>query len=232
MNNWKSILQSSLKDNIEKVGPSATYAAMATVRRDNTPAVRTVVTRGFAGENHAENFGWHSDLLVVITDKRSDKIKEIQANPNTEINWYMNGTMEQFRIRGKVNIVEKNYVETKLEHLNSHFDQVETAGKYDQKSLGLQMFLKQQESGSTTNTFNWQAERLRHFYQFGANMRKDMTIEKKQALQIDSIDEHGWFKSEQVQDLLEEAFENFVLLVIDVTSVRHWTPTTGTKVIL
>lgn len=87
MNNWKSLLQSSLKDNIEKVGPAATYAAMATVRHDNTPAVRTVVIRGFAGEHHTENFGWHSDLLVVITDIRSDKVKEIQENPNTELNW-------------------------------------------------------------------------------------------------------------------------------------------------
>lgn len=141
----------------------------------------------------------------------------------------MNGTMEQFRIRGKANIIEKNYNETKLDHLNSHFNQVEiTAGKNDQKSLGLQMFFKQQDSA---NKFNWQAERLRHFYQFGANMRKDMTFKKKQPLEINSIDAHGWFKNDQVQDLLEEAFENFVLLVIDVTSVRHWSPTTGTKVI-
>lgn len=89
MNNstWKSILQSSLKDNIEKIGSSATYTAMATVRHDNTPAVRTVVTRGFAGEHYAENFGWHSDLLVIVTDIRSTKIKEIQENPNTELNW-------------------------------------------------------------------------------------------------------------------------------------------------
>lgn len=144
----------------------------------------------------------------------------------------MNGTMEQFRIRGKVNIVDKNYNEFKLDHLNNHFDKIETAGKYDQKSLGTQMFFKQQKSGSTTNKFNWQAERLRQFYQFGANMRRDMTVGKKQALEIDTIDENGWFKSNELQDLLEEAFENFVLLVIDVTSVRHWSPSAGTKLIL
>lgn len=140
--------------------------------------------------------------------------------------------MEQFRIRGIANIIDKNYNETKLDHLNSHFDQVKTPGEYDQKSLGLQMFLKQQKSGSTTNKFNWQAERLRHFYQVGAKMRKDMTVGKNQILEIDDIDENGWFKSNQVQELLEEAYENFVLLVIDVTSVRHWSPTTETKVIL
>lgn len=84
---WKSFLQVSLKENIEKIGSSATYASIATVRQDNTPAVRTVVMRGFVGEHHSEQVGWQSDLLVIITDKRSDKIKEIQNNPNTEINW-------------------------------------------------------------------------------------------------------------------------------------------------
>jgi hypothetical protein len=85
---WKLHLSNSLKENIANSGLSATYASIATVRQDNTPAVRTVVMRGFVGEHHSENIGWHSDLLIVITDKRSDKIKEIQSNPNTEINWY------------------------------------------------------------------------------------------------------------------------------------------------
>lgn len=84
---WKSLLQSSLKENISKCGLSTTYASIATVKNNNLPAVRTVVMRGFAGEHHSENVGWNSDLLVVITDKRSDKIKEIRENPNTEINW-------------------------------------------------------------------------------------------------------------------------------------------------
>lgn len=84
---WKTFLQSSLKENVEKSGLSATYASIATVRSNKTPAVRTVVMRGFVGEHHSENVGWSSDLLVITTDKRSDKIKEIQKNPNTEINW-------------------------------------------------------------------------------------------------------------------------------------------------
>lgn len=84
---WKKLLQASLKENIGKVGPSATYASIATVKKNNTPAVRTVVMRGFAAEHHSEDIGWESDLLVVITDKTSDKVKEIEANPHTEINW-------------------------------------------------------------------------------------------------------------------------------------------------
>ncbi|EIE86179.1 hypothetical protein RO3G_10890 [Rhizopus delemar RA 99-880] len=71
----------------QKIGTSATYSSLATVRPDLTPAVRTVVMRGFLAEHYKEETGYKSDLLVVITDRRSRKIKEIQNNPNTEINW-------------------------------------------------------------------------------------------------------------------------------------------------
>jgi hypothetical protein len=84
---WKKLLQSSLQDNIAKSGSSATYASIATVKKDNTPAVRTVVMRGFVAEHHTEKTDWKSDLLVVITDKTSDKVKEIMNNPHTEICW-------------------------------------------------------------------------------------------------------------------------------------------------
>lgn len=143
----------------------------------------------------------------------------------------MNGTMEQFRVVGTVDMIEKNHDSKKLEHLDSHFEQVET-GEHDPKSLALEMFLQQQKS-VTTNKFNWQAERLRHFYQFGAHMRAQMTNDPSKPLDINEIDpKDGWFKNDQLQDSLEEAFENFVLLVITVTSVRHWSPCTGTKSLL
>lgn len=85
---WKSFLKSTLNQNIEKIGLSASYASLATVRMDNTPAVRTVVMRGFVAEHHKEETGLTSDLLVITTDKRTEKMKEIENNPNVEINWY------------------------------------------------------------------------------------------------------------------------------------------------
>lgn len=86
---WKSFLKSTLNQNIEKIGLSASYASLATVRLDSTPAVRTVVMRGFVAEHHKEETGLTSDLLVITTDKRTEKMKEIENNPNVEINWYM-----------------------------------------------------------------------------------------------------------------------------------------------
>ncbi|KAK4520993.1 Subunit of heteropentameric Replication factor C (RF-C) [Mucor velutinosus] len=229
---WKKWLQSSLQENIAKLGTSATYASIATVKKDNTPAVRTVVMRGFVAEHHTEETGWESDLLVIITDKTSDKVEEIRNNPHTEINWYMNGTMEQFRIGGTIDIVESNFDQSKLNHLHSSMAMRQSLQDMDShKSLALQSFAKQQQQ---EQRLNWQAERLRQFIQFGASMRANMVHSQQvKELEINEIDPtSGWYQNSQVQDLLDEAYENFVLLVVKVSSVRHWSPSTGTKSML
>lgn len=147
----------------------------------------------------------------------------------------MNGTMEQYRLQGKITIVDKDFKQDVLvEELGSHFQKSDNeVGGDTKKSLGLQMFLNQQ---SKTNSFSWQGERLRHFCQFGAKMRKKYSKKSDENdidLEIDEMNqENGWFKSNNHQELLEEAFDNFVLLVINVTSVRHWSPSTGTKSML
>lgn len=137
--------------------------------------------------------------------------------------------MEQFRITGTIDIVDKEYDQNKLNHLNSSV----TFSKLDnnnQKSLALESFLIQQQSGAI---FNWQAERLRHFIQAPATLRANMVHSRKvEKLDIKSISNTGWFLNDEAQELLEEAFENFVLLIIRVTSVRHWSSATGTKSLL
>ncbi|KAI8984161.1 pyridoxamine 5'-phosphate oxidase-domain-containing protein [Mycotypha africana] len=254
---WKKSVQASLKTNIEKIGTSATYASLATVTEDNKPAVRTVVMRGFAGEHYKEETGWQSNLLVIITDKTSRKINEIRRNPNTEINWYMNGTMEQFRIRGNIDIVDKEYAEDivkrpAVSNLTNDIApklEVEVSDNIERNSLALQSFLKQQNVYNRANSdveakvrpFNWQAERLRHFIEFGASMRVNLVHSKQKDgdnekvspmhLEIKEVDQiSGWF--DRNNEYLNEAFENFVLLVVKVTSVLYWSPSTGTKVLL
>ncbi|KAF1806323.1 pyridoxamine 5'-phosphate oxidase-domain-containing protein [Mucor lusitanicus] len=217
---WKKLLQSSLQENIAKIGTSATYASIATVKKDNTPAVRTVVMRGFVAEHHTEETGWESDLLVVITDKTSDKVEEIRNNPHTEINWYMNGTMEQYRIGGTIAIVERDFDQSKLNHLNSSMTMHQSLHDMDgHKSLALQSFARQQQK---QQHLNWQAERLRQFIQFGASMRANMVhSEQVKELEINEIDPiSGWYQNNQVQGLLDEAYENFVLLVVKVDSTQ------------
>lgn len=146
----------------------------------------------------------------------------------------MNGTMEQFRIGGTITMVEKNLDPSKLEHLNSHMIRKSELKAEGEKSLALQSFLKQQ-SVTEKGKFNWQAERLRQFIQYGASMRAQGVHSQQgvKELDIQELDPTtGWFRNDQDQDLLEESFENFLLLVVEVTNVRHWSPSTGTKSML
>lgn len=145
----------------------------------------------------------------------------------------MNGTMEQFRIGGTIDIIEKDFDQSKLSHLNSSMTLNQSVNDINsQKSLALQSFTKQQQQQQ--EGFNWQAERLRQFIQFGSSMRANLVNSKQvKELEINEIDPtSGWFQNNEIQGLLEEAYENFVLLVVKVTSVRHWSPSTGTKSML
>ncbi|KAI9486893.1 MAG: pyridoxamine 5'-phosphate oxidase-domain-containing protein [Benjaminiella poitrasii] len=234
---WKKVLQTSLAENINKVGPSATYASLATITPENKPAVRTVVVRGFAGEHHAEETSWESDLLVISTNKGSHKIKELEANSNIELSWYMNGTMEQFRLGGTIDIIKKDFKLKDLKHLDSNIKVKKDAALAENKSMALQSFLLHssllRNEGETT--FDWQGERLRQFIQFNASMRAQMVYSQKgvKELEIKNLDPTtGWFRNDEVQPLLEEAFDNFTLLIVKVTSVRHWSPSTGLKTLL
>ncbi|KAI8341604.1 pyridoxamine 5'-phosphate oxidase-domain-containing protein [Choanephora cucurbitarum] len=223
---WKKAIQSSLQENIKKMGTSATYASLATVRENNTPAVRTVVIRGFAGEHHKEEIGWQSNILVVITKQSSAKVKELQNNPKAEINWYMDGTGEQFRIGGTVDIIDKYLDEKKLGHLSSSVTRKEQQPDADNKenSLSLQAFLKHQEG---REEFSWNAERIRQFIQCNTSLRSDM-IHSDKELEIKSVDpKTGWFQNDEIQDLLEQSYDKFALLAITVESVHYYSIQTG-----
>ncbi|KAG1237486.1 hypothetical protein G6F68_004276 [Rhizopus microsporus] len=157
---------------------SASYASLATVRLDSTPAVRTVVMRGFVAEHHKEETGLTSDLLVITTDKRTEKIKEIENNPNVEINWYMSGTVSQFRIRGVVYIIKKG--ETPV----CDWDTVVSSSSIPpttQPSLALEAFNRHKKINC------WEAERLRQFIQLDAGLRRDM-LDETDAPDIKQLD--------------------------------------------
>jgi len=216
MMHWKEYLLSSLKVNIEKVGVSANYVGLATVRPDLTPAVRTVVMRGFLGEHHDYNTGYSSDLLCICTAKSSNKIKEIEHNKHVEINWYMNGTMEQFRLKGVAHILDNH---AHLDTLQKHITQL-PGNNTDTSRLEVQAFMKAPDI--------WTAERYRQFLGLSPEMRASYQ-RTVSALEVEGVDEHGRFVG---SELLDQAFEQFVVLVIQVSSVTYWSPSTGTQLLL
>ena len=101
---WRSFLANALKKN--RTQPHSRYFQLATVRSDGTPANRTVVFRGFLKE---------TNKLRIITDARSEKITEIHNQSRGEICWYFTTTREQFRIAGRIIIIDVNYQDSELQ---------------------------------------------------------------------------------------------------------------------
>jgi PPOX class probable FMN-dependent enzyme len=91
---WKDALESAIARN--RRDAHHRYIHLATHGEDGYPANRTVVFRGFgdAGE------------LKIVTDRRSGKVRQIAANSAAEVCWYFTRSREQFRIRGRLSIID------------------------------------------------------------------------------------------------------------------------------
>ena len=81
---------------------------LSTIGMDNSPRVRTVVFRGWNKEYEIE----------ILTDKRSEKFKEIEMNNKVELCWLFNNSKCQFRFRGISKIDEDNDALTHWENLS------------------------------------------------------------------------------------------------------------------
>ncbi len=105
---WRSHLARSLHQHRNQ--PEARFLQLATVGLDQRPRNRTVVFRGFL-----ENCDRYKDCLKIVTDSRSQKIEQIHANPWAEINWYFTKTRSQFRILGKLILVNHQSSDLELQ---------------------------------------------------------------------------------------------------------------------
>lgn len=66
-----------------------------------TPRVRTQAHRALLSPKGSPNL----PVFLTSTDVRSEKVEHILANPAVEVVWWLDGTMEQFRITGRAFIV-------------------------------------------------------------------------------------------------------------------------------
>lgn len=101
---WRSPLARALHRNRSK--PYSRYLQLATVTPLGYPANRTVVFRGFLD---------NSNCLKFVTDRRSEKIDQIQHQPQAEACWYFTKTREQFRLAGTVQIVTNTELDSALQ---------------------------------------------------------------------------------------------------------------------
>jgi pyridoxamine 5'-phosphate oxidase len=100
---WRSPLARALHRNRSLV--YARYLQLATVRADGRPANRTVVFRGFLND---------TNQLKFVTDRRSDKVAQLETQPWVEACWYFPKTREQFRLCGIGTIIQADHPDTKL----------------------------------------------------------------------------------------------------------------------
>lgn len=94
---WRSPLEEALQNNRER--PESRYFQLSTLGPHGRPANRTVVFRGFFDSTYQ---------LQIVTDKRSEKIHHLNANPWAEICWYFSLTRQQFRILAQTTCIHEN----------------------------------------------------------------------------------------------------------------------------
>ncbi|MGL5943690.1 MAG: Npun_F5749 family FMN-dependent PPOX-type flavoprotein [Waterburya sp.] len=102
---WRSLLSAALHRNRSE--PHARYFQLATVTPAGYPANRTVVFRGFLDEQQ--------NTLKIVTDLRNQKIQDLEHQEIAEICWYFTKTREQFRIRGKLQLVTAEETQPQLQ---------------------------------------------------------------------------------------------------------------------
>jgi PPOX class probable FMN-dependent enzyme len=105
-NSWRSLILGALHRNHSLA--YSRYLQLATIRPNGRPANRTVVFRGFINQ---------TDQLKFITDARSQKIEQLFYNSWGEACWYFPKTREQFRLLGKLVVVNGNCQDLALSQL-------------------------------------------------------------------------------------------------------------------
>lgn len=100
---WVQDLEAALETN--KADVHSRFLQLATVRRhedgSHRPHVRWAVFRGFVDDDGPVN----AIAIAIVTDARSDKVRDLRANPHAEVGWYFVQSREQFRVKGTVRVV-------------------------------------------------------------------------------------------------------------------------------
>ena len=93
--NWYTTLERSIE--LNKSDPHYRFVQLASVTREGEPRNRTMVFRGFDPSDHS---------ILLCTDRLSAKIKELSLGGGVELCWYFTTTREQYRLRGRVEIID------------------------------------------------------------------------------------------------------------------------------
>ena len=93
---WRLAIKSS--NNKEGKSISKRWVQIATASKDNLPRLRTVVFRGWS----------ETQSMFIYTDRRSEKINDINNNNNVELLWLFPKSKSQYRFKGKAYEIKEN----------------------------------------------------------------------------------------------------------------------------
>ena len=106
---WRSWIEKSIKKSRRIKGGN--YVQISTVEKCIVneeivykPRNRTVVFRGFT-KSTEESTSKSNIALKMITDSRSNKVKQINENEFGEMVWWFPASSEQFRLQGKYSLI-------------------------------------------------------------------------------------------------------------------------------
>ncbi|BGP14601.1 hypothetical protein JCM10213_001948 [Rhodosporidiobolus nylandii] len=209
----RSLLTQNLKENKDLISYSlATYETTAAGAIQ--PRVRYVVHRGLVNERRKDGDGSKNlvedsdgkeliaDKLVITTDARTPKARQLAACPHVELAWWLSATQHQFRVLGSAYILPS----PSFDPAGFPFPAAKLAPYKD---------------------FSWEDERVRQFRKLSPELRASFyrpvpgTPLKDWGGKMEDLPaelpEEG--ENEEQKKQVEQALKNFALVVIDPSEV-------------
>lgn len=148
---FKSATEAELTAN-ENDPPFITFQ-FATVDARGFPHVRTLVYRGFLFDDRTSN------VITCVTDKRTNKYKELLTNDKFEAVFYFPKIRKQFRFRGMARIIDNTYkpvidlssIQPKTIIQNNYLNSVDSDSDSDEDEEEEELEIK---ATSTTTSLN------------------------------------------------------------------------------
>ncbi|KAF9786798.1 hypothetical protein BJ322DRAFT_1052049 [Thelephora terrestris] len=147
----------------------------------------------------------HLPIILTTTDIRTPKVEQILANDTVQINWWIEDSMDQFRLTGKASLVP--------EPGNRVF--------HSGGTLAFESLL--------TRGFDWEAKRVQVFDSLSGHMRASWCRPTPGSLMKGGYEEaKDWPETvpttsgatnEKEKKLVEQALGNFALVLIEPTYV-------------
>ncbi|KAI0095150.1 pyridoxamine 5'-phosphate oxidase-domain-containing protein [Irpex rosettiformis] len=194
---------------------------VATVDSHNIPHVRSHVHRGFIIPKSAPNL----PLLVTSSDVRAPKVTQMLSNSSVEVCWWMEGSMDQFRISGKATVIPSpdNALKDVLSGVSRAAIALDEGGEIDREDG---------TDGRTLNKYDWEKKRKEVFQAMSPGLKASWCAPKTPGSRMASYDEaNEWrtelgnldeLKTDEERRDYEIALSNFAMIIIEPTEV-DWT---------